>query len=215
MSNLFKKLYRERHRTHHSHGFVLPFTLLISSIMILISISISTTLAKQLYFSRLARQSQLAYYAADNAVQCAVMIDDTYIGSSGGIFPFDQATQPSPGTYVQDAFSDYKGTHPNVASIFEYNLKCAQSYIFVPNIPPNPNSTDLTFAAFSHNSEDGWTTTFNMKMDLGGNIYRCAKVTVNKTSSYRQVIAQGYSSCDTTFGRVERAVINATDFSGE
>ena len=41
-------------------------------------------------------------------------------------------------------------------------------------------------------------------------LYRCAKVTINKTQSFRQVIAQGYSSCNGTGNTVERAVINTT-----
>jgi hypothetical protein len=56
-----------------------------------------------------------------------------------------------------------------------------------------------------------------MRMDLGlapgtttGHLYRCAKVTVNKTPSFRQIISQGYAQCDNPNGTVERAVVNTT-----
>ena len=74
-------------------GFVLPFTLFICGIMILISLSISTLLTKQMYFSQLARDSQMAYYAADNAVACTLSVDETYTDENGmGIFSSDLAS---------------------------------------------------------------------------------------------------------------------------
>src|SRR6185503_17447831 len=71
-------------------GFVLPFTLFICGIMLLITVSISTILTKQIYFSILAKESQLAYYAADDAIACAISIDETYADANAqGIFPSD------------------------------------------------------------------------------------------------------------------------------
>jgi len=50
-------------------------------------------------------------------------------------------------------------------------------------------------------------------MNLGDNTERCAKVTVNKTPNYRQIISQGYASCPGTRGStpIERAVVSETE----
>ena len=78
---------------------------------------------------------------------------------------------------------------------------------------------DGTLAAGLPEIEYGQTSTYTMKMDLGldpadltntSRLYRCAKVTVNKTLSFRQIIAQGYSSCTVGAGTIERAVVNTT-----
>jgi hypothetical protein len=64
---------------------VLPLTLIICVIILTISAGISIILAKELYFSRLSRLSQVAYYAADDGMMCATMIDDKYIDPDTGL----------------------------------------------------------------------------------------------------------------------------------
>jgi hypothetical protein len=56
---------------HKTKGFVLPLTLLICMIMLMIATGISIILAKELYFSKLSRLSQIAYYAADSGLKRA------------------------------------------------------------------------------------------------------------------------------------------------
>ncbi len=115
-------------------GFVLPFTLFISGIMLLISLGISTILQKQIFFSQVARDSQAAYYAADNAVACVISIEETYVNATGtGIFPYDSSSL----TQLEDmdnlliyvngnrTANGYSPLAPNVSGI-----KCAQSNIF-------------------------------------------------------------------------------------
>lgn len=205
-------------------GFVLPFTLLICAIMLLISVSISATLTKQIYFSNLARESQAAYYAADTAVACTLAIDETYADQDGiGIFPYSSTTPVVSNDDKQDMIATLASTTES-RSIVGYSplatslgtIECAQSSMF-----DTASAFTISNKVFSHTFpahdgvdvaiENGRTSTFNMKMDLGGSLYRCAKVTVNKTKSYRQVIAQGYSKCGTQQkDAVERAVVNTT-----
>lgn len=207
-------------------GFVLPFTLFICGIMLLISLGISTILQKQIFFSQVARDSQAAYYAADNAVACVISIEETYIDGSGmGIFPYNPLSinRDNPeddmnlvlsyvnANRIANGYSSLALTVPEI--------KCAQSDIFtvaqnaadfevltnnyIRNIPVSPS-----FPAGG--TEEGRTSTFKMKMNVGGGVYRCAKVTVNKTETYRQIIAQGYAICDRPAGSIERAVVNTT-----
>ena len=120
-------------------------------------------------------------------------------------------------------------------SITLANIRCGQSQIFAPGGSPtfNPNfivatttyeyhfihPNDATPSAGLPEIEYGQSSSYNMKMDLGVDpsdimgivhLYRCAKVTVNKTPSFRQIIAQGYSNCNYGAGAIERAVVNTT-----
>ncbi len=213
--NYYKKIV-----TRVSPGFVLPYTLFICSIMILITTSVSSILIKQLYFSKLARQSQAAYYAADNAILCTAMIDETYTDIDGiGIFPYKK--DPVAATPIDDMEDvlDYVNDHRVAGGYSELagslnDIRCAQSDIF--DTSPLTSEFTVSPTIFSRllpdmvTIEEGRTSTFDMKMNLGDGTFFCAKVTVNKTATYRQIIAQGYALCDRPEGSVERAVINTT-----
>lgn len=219
-------------------GFVLPFTMLISVLILFVMMGSMSLLSKQLYFSRLYKDSQLAYYAADDAINCTIAIDDTYVGSDGlGIFPSEPYSAGN-NVPVQDA--DGNPSYPYIAttlanvnakngtSITADQIKCGQATIFDTAL----NSTSkfqVSPVDYVYNYknpqtgvaevENGQTSTFSMRMDLGidpndtfgvKHLYRCARITVNKTQSFRQIIAQGYSLCDGQSNAVERAIVNTT-----
>jgi hypothetical protein len=200
-----------------SKGFVLPFTLFVTSMMLLISTSISTTLIKQLYFSKLARQSQAAYYAADNAIACTMLIDDTYRDNDGGFFPYDPNV---------DVVSTVSYLNAKLASVnarrYDDGLSllgswddvvCGQSTFFKVGTPNYFEASTTPFVrtlSSAPYTESGWTSTFKVRMALDASNFRCATVTVNKTPTWRQIISQGYALCDKPDGSVERAVINTT-----
>lgn len=189
-----------------ARGFIIPLTLLVTLIILTISVGISVILSKEMYFSQLSRQSQLAYYAADNAMMCTVAIDDQYIDPDTGlgIFSYDSTTP-------QDVLNKIAKNNNNIPSL--NSIKCAQAVIFDSNISGFKIS-DYTRKNSLNVTENGKSSQFSMKMDLDGTgkIFRCAKVTVNKTPMYRQIIARGYTSCDVTSkSRVERAVIDTTE----
>jgi hypothetical protein len=188
--------------------------MLISVLVLLVASSALTLLSKQQYFSRLYRQSQAAYYAADDALNCAIKIDDAYIGSDGlGIFP--GSTTTSALDYINSVFAYVNAERlldglPIIADIND--IKCSQSSIF-NTLTPILFSTSTNFYQYlsvSNGLEEGVSSTFNMRMPIGGGEFRCAKVTVNKTYSFRQIIAQGYARCDDPYGSVERALVNTT-----
>lgn len=194
-------------------GFILPFTMLISAIVLFITTGAMSLLSKQLYFSKLYKQSQIAYYAADDAVSCAIAIDDKYVDADGvGVFPNSTTTDP---TLHMSNVLDYvniQRTNASLPTIDSLNdIMCAQSSIFDP-VQSEFTVLPETYEHLTDSNilEEGRTSTYNMRMDLGDGTYRCAKVTVNKTQSYRQIIAQGYAQCDNPTGTVERAVVNTT-----
>lgn len=195
-----------------ARGFVLPFTLFICGIMLLISLGISTVLTKQIYFSTIARESQAAYYAADNALACTLSIDETYVDSTAeGIFPSVRGRLPDQLTDMAARLATINSErvltgYPSLATSLNA-IHCGQSVIFDVD---STTSDFKVFETYTHGPEDGVTSTFNMKMAIGASEFRCAKVTVNKTATYKQIIAQGYSRCDRPDGSVERAVVYST-----
>ncbi|MDB5260607.1 MAG: hypothetical protein JWN37_838 [Candidatus Nomurabacteria bacterium] len=190
-------------------GFILPMTLLVCTIILTISTGISIILTKELYFSKLSRESQLAYYAADSALMCAIMIDDQYTDPDSGIGIFPYNTTATPQT-VLDKVNNQRQAR-NLPSLTLSDIKCATSAIF------SGANSSITYEPFNRSNskgdlESGQKSTFSMKMDLGNGQYRCATVLVYKTSTYRQIVARGFSSCgnETTLP-IERAIINTTE----
>lgn len=192
-------------------GFILPFTMLLVAIILLVVGTGSRIISKQLYFSKIYRQSQVAYYSADDAVSCAIAIDDAFIGVDGyGIFP--GGTTQEPDDYIESVITNINDQRllDGLSTISRNDIECAQ----VPVL--SSSAADFTVLAtdYEYNGpsglETGKTSTFNMSMPVGGGTFRCAKVTVNKTPTFRQIIAQGYASCEGSSGSVERAVVNTT-----
>lgn len=215
MNTMIKK---NNHQLKSVQGFVLPFTLLICGIMLLISVSISTILTKQIYFSNIARGSQIAYFAADNALACVLSIEETYSDGVGGFFPYDSSLLTTTENLIDmsnkldniNLTRVANGFIPLASTID--NIRCAQSEIFNTSALVSDFRADTTFSRDidGGGTEEGKTSNFLMKMKIADNDYRCARITLNKTASYKQIISQGYSRCDRPNGSIERAVVYIT-----
>lgn len=193
-------------------GFVMPLTLIICVIILTIATGISIILTKELYFSKLSRLSQLAYYAADNGLMCATMIDDQYVDPVTGLGIFQYANSPT-SQAVLDGVNTSRATQ-GLSPLTLNSIKCATSDIF------NASVTGFAVTPFSRtdsggNIDNGKTTTFNMRMDIGNSEARCATIVVNKTPSYRQIISRGFASCTTVYAYpIERAIVSTSESSG-
>ncbi|MEN9337977.1 MAG: hypothetical protein RIQ41_291 [Candidatus Parcubacteria bacterium] len=190
-------------------GFVLPLTLVVCVIILTIATGISVILAKELYFSKLSRLSQVAYYAADSALMCATMIDDQYIDpdTGMGIFEYNNLVTADTALVRVNQQRAARGLEPVTLS----SIKCATSEIF------NPTTSSYSVAPFNRvdsagNPEVGRATTFSMTMDLGTGETRCAQVIINKTVTYRQIIARGFASCaSSSVYPIERAIVSTSE----
>ncbi|MEI6810587.1 MAG: hypothetical protein WCK60_00880 [Candidatus Nomurabacteria bacterium] len=207
------KLFKIKGKIKSSHGFVIPFTLLVCAIILSVSTGISLILAKELYFSKLSRDSQDAYYAADNGLMCAIAIDDAYIDpdTGSGIFQYSNLNDASA---VLNKVNEERALKSfNALNLYGGNsIKCATSEIFDPitnSFKVDPYQRENT----SHVTEYGKSSSFMLHMNLGDGTTRCAKVIVNKTGMYRQIISQGYAECLDTRSKypVERAVVSETE----
>lgn len=198
----FKKIQSVRIR-----GFVLPLTLIICVIILTVATGISIILAKELYFSKLSRLSQVAYYAADNGLMCAKAIDDKYIDSDTGLGIFQSSNLITSQQVLDKINLARQANGQGVLALTD--IKCATSAVFDSASP-----TSYAVAPFTHTTlNDGMQTTFSMKMDLGDGTFRCATVTVYKTPKFRQFISRGFASCSTLLGSypIERAVVLTTE----
>ncbi len=190
-------------------GFVLPLTLIVCVIILTIATSISIILSKELYFSRLSRLSQIAYYAADNGLMCATAIDDQYYDQETGLGIF-QYNNLVTSQMVLDKINVQR-VAGGLSSLSLNDIKCAASSIFDSSVS-NYAITPFSRIDSAGNTDTGQTSTFNMRMDLGGGEYRCATVLVNKTPTYRQIISRGFASCGSVYAYpIERAIVSTSE----
>lgn len=210
------KLFFNNNTRKSARGFVLPFTLLICSILLSVSTAISVILVKELYFSKLSRDSQTAYYAADNGLMCAILVDDNYIDPTTGLGIFESNAVTTADVVLTSVNADRqsRGLQPLTLYGGNNSIKCSTSEIFNPNATTGNNFKTQAYSRTNSfgQSENGRTSLFTMYISLGDGTTRCAKVTVNKTSTYRQIISQGYTTCPGGVGSpIERAVVNETE----
>lgn len=209
MKILLTKNWKLKTRNYKVTGFILPMTLLVCSIILTVATGISIILVKELYFSKVSRESQLAYYAADDAMMCAVMVDDQYTDSRTGlgIFPYDNLVTPQS---VLDKVNVERQSR-NLPSLVLTDIKCATAPVF--DVPISSfTSNDFTRTNSLGEIETGQKSAFSMRMDLGDGSTRCATVLVYKTGTYRQIISRGFSSCGGGSLRpIERAIVNTTE----
>ena len=187
----------------------MPLTMVVVTITLAVATGISVILVKEMFFSKVTRESNIAYYAADSGLACAIYTDDAYIDqvSGIGIFQYNDLVTPDATLASFNSIRSSRG----IPTIALTNIKCATSAIFVP-ATTGYAVTNYSRTKSDNSIESGKTTTFNLRMDLGDGTYRCARVVVNKTATFRQIISRGYNTC-TTNSKVfiERAVINTTE----
>ncbi|MAQ77090.1 hypothetical protein CL684_01020 [Candidatus Campbellbacteria bacterium] len=89
-------------------GFVILFAVLISSLILLMAVGIFNVTQKSSILSSSSRESQLAFYAADATLECALYVDLKGIGSPNPVTPFSPT--PAPGSREPRSFSCGNGT---------------------------------------------------------------------------------------------------------
>lgn len=205
-----------------AEGFILPLTMVLMTLILLVSVGITSIIVRQAKFSRIIKDSQVAYNAADMAVGCTTYIDNTFTNSSTtyGIFPTDPVAYPvgtaADQTEINATITDINNgrTTRGVPLLANSNaITCGGFKIF------SPAESSIVYTAFTYTKSDltteaGKTSTFTVKIPLTNGEFRCAKVILNKSPSYGQIVASGYSTCDTySPSRVERVIVSSTENS--
>jgi hypothetical protein len=179
-------------------GFALLFSVIVSVVLLAIGLSIISVSLKQLVFAGTGRESQIAFYAANTGIECALYWNFTRDP--------DNSSVDAPDTIF--AFDDYDG-----ASSGSSGINCARNNItnngwYVENNPPaiaesffDPNfNNTITQTRFwiYYPDENGIVPTAPQDR----NKYPCVDVRVKKqfieeNSELRTKIeARGYNTCN-------------------
>ena len=90
-------------------GYAILFTVLIVSMILAMTVGISNTTYRELSFTATAKQSHIAFFAADSGLECALWQDRNTAGST--VFPFNSATASAS---TMDCFAS---TPPTIAVV--------------------------------------------------------------------------------------------------
>lgn len=200
-------------------GFILPLTMLLMTLILLVSTGITNVILRQAKYARTIKNSVIAYNAADMAVACTAFVENTFVNTSStyGIFPVDRASFPVETANQQEIDETINEINADrlgrtVPLLTDSNeIKCGGQRIF------NPTDTQIAYTAFLFtksdlSTEDGKTSTFNLKLPLSNGEFRCAKVIFSKSPSYNRIVASGYSTCDASAkSRLERTIISSAE----
>jgi hypothetical protein len=193
--------------------------MLLMTLILLVTTGTTNVILRQAKYSRSIKDSAIAYNAADMAVGCTAFIENTFVNTSStyGIFPIDRALYPlgnELATEIADTIIEINSDRltrnvPVIATVDD--IKCGGVRVF------NPADSQIAYTAFTYtksdlSTEDGKKSTFNLKMPLSNGEFRCASVILNKSPSFNQIIASGYSTCDASAkSRIERTIVSSAE----
>lgn len=155
-----------------------------ASILLIIAMSIGSIALKEQVLSIANKESQVAFYAADTGMECALYWDQ---GKDKGVFaPINAAGDPSP-----SAISIYCNNVPITAGTVDWIPTASPnkySYTFmIPNLPAGIGSA-MTCAVVKIVK----STNDNRFQDL--------------TKTYTDIYSYGYNTCGASLTRLERGI---------
>jgi Tfp pilus assembly protein PilX len=169
-------------------GFTLFIALIVSSILLAIGFSLGNIILKQIQLSTAGRESQIAFYAADSASECALYWDrKDATGNSVIDVAFGTSTSALPSYMKCGSGTDGQGTVHVASKIIDEATNSATTTFYV-------DYKNLT--GYGYDS--------------------CAKVTVGRNGDNTSIDARGYNAgynttsevCDITNPRtVERGLL--------
>lgn len=193
--------------TTYKKGFVLAFSLLISSIVLALAFSIFNILLKQIVLTSSAKDSQIAFYAADAGAECALYwdthtsrtpINDVNAFDSNGNYNYSYT-----GIFaIPDTYPDIVLGYPEPGLAFEYLDQGGSTF-----------NCGLVMRDEYSSSGDSVSARTGFAFDLTSDSKVCAKVLVEKGvnvggSGYdTRIQSRGYNDCNSGSTRLlERAI---------
>ena len=191
-------------KTPQHKGFAILISVIIMSTVLLIVYALSNISLKELQLSTAGRDSQVAFYAADTGMECALFWDTKNTDDNGvsrGYSAFSTSTPSTIYCAMQAIDGDDNGDPFTVPTV------------------PNPTRQVVGGGMLLAGSEKTSTSTFyfitnvNAGQDSPCAIVRVAKRYGNVANGestdqiYTTIISRGYNTCDITNPRrIERAV---------
>ena len=200
--------------TSHKKGFVLAFSLLLSSIVLALAFGIFNILLKQIVLTSSAKDSQIAFYAADAGAECALYWD-THTSRDPSGFPNQQFPYNYTGMFGLSLENpDLDLGYPDASQVtndlqIEENFSCGTGVLsdilveetsFVDGVPGLVTLSSLVFDVTSDRKVCARVRVSKR--------YNSAAITGNPKSGFDTIIeSRGYNDCDSAnTKRVERAI---------
>ncbi len=220
----------------NEEGFIVAFTLIVVSVLLVVSLSVSRIIAKELFFSRLTDNNKASYFAADSGIECAEYIDnvlrDNNIGES--LILNSKRSENINSDFIENANNKVFFATSSVKSIVSNlnNLTCASDDNTYNKIFVQVGAIDQHNVGYVENREaviqnlnnevssytiigdsNHATTTFGLILK-DKNINRCILVEIAKKKSdfselteFFSITSTGYSNCNSNDnGRVIRTI---------
>ena len=189
-----------------NNGFVVLFAILMVSVVLTISLSLFNITYKQIILSATSKDSQLAYFAAESGLSCALFWNQ-YFNANNADSP--QVNRPNVSHYPFGSLGVVFGA--DFEEGVRNNIACAGSAINI-GTPPNGREDNYNDSGLGTNGIDE-TTKFRVTL-LDGS---CAEVEVVKREDLfppakAVVTSRGYNNCAVGVPRkVERTLEGSTD----
>lgn len=237
--NIFnmKKFFKKNNK--RDSGFILAFTLVIMSILLMVSLSVSRIIAKEMYFSKLIELSKSTYFAADSGIECAKYLESNFKDLTSGSSLILNSTSTGDGNldFITNAnqnifyASSTVITSTNIGSLAgvycnsddpSYN-QVFGAYASTPQAVENNLDNNLSSFNVIGDSTHATTTLGlilkNIDPNTGNVNTRCALVVIFKertsvatdTTVSFGIISTGYSNCDSqSRSRVSRTIFESS-----
>lgn len=201
--------------TLRNQGFVLAFSLLLSSIVLALAFGIFNILLKQIVLTSSSKDSQIAFYAADAGAECALYWD-THTSRDPNSFPNQQFPYSYTGMFglsvdnpdiVDLGYPDAGQVGTELAS--EEVFSCGTGIMYDISVEDTSDIDEVP----------GFVTLSNFAFDTTSDRKVCARVRVSKRYNSGTIIgnpksgfdtiieSRGYNDCDSAnTKRVERAI---------
>lgn len=201
--------------TLRKKGFVLAFSLLLSSIVLALAFGIFNILLKQIVLTSSAKDSQIAFYAADAGAECALYWD-THTSRDPSSFPDQQFPYNYTGMFglsidnpdiVSTGYPDSGQVATELAS--EESFVCGTGIMYDISVEDTSDIDEVP--GFVTLSNFAFDTTSDRKVCARVRVskrYNSAAITGNPKSGFDTIIeSRGYNDCDSENAkRVERAI---------
>lgn len=204
-------------------GFILAFALIVVASVLMMAITLSNILNKELFFSRLVSNNHLAYNAADSGMECAIYLDSVFRDDfTGDSIILNNVMNTSADLYflsnLNNIFSASSSINSSLKSIDK--ITCANddnTYNQIFNKDENNNSGFVSSRNYVLDNLDNMkssytlsgdilnaTTTFGFIIKGENNENKCVIVDFYKErtndqinlTSYFAITSTGFSSCN-------------------
>ena len=174
---------KKNNKLRKQDGFTILIAVIAASILLIIAISIGGIALKEQVLSASGKESQIAYYAADTAMECALYWDQKI-----GIFSPDSSGNPPAATKVicnNDSNDVQNATLTQV----------------------DPNHYQFDFALAGIPVEGGGTTCALVTITKGMNDASPHNGVVDTNRIYTTINSYGYNTCTASLSRLERGIL--------